>query len=46
MKDLEDGLHFIVGSGDPECEYLQHLEKVQVLEYRQPRKVKRVVKDG
>ena len=39
IKDLRDGLHLIVGSGEPDDLYLQRLSEVKVLKYIAPKKV-------
>jgi hypothetical protein len=39
IQDLRDGLHLIVGSGEPYDEYLQKLSEVKVLKYKVPKKL-------
>lgn len=42
IEDLRDGLHYRIGGGDTDCEYLQELKKVRIMKYSQKAKVMRV----
>lgn len=44
IKDIQAGLHLIVGGGDPDCEYLEKLSQVKIIEHKRVKKIPRVTK--